>query len=70
MLFQFLLAFPRIQQYTKYYIQTNINIDDQVARAPSNQIFAIQFKCITRKKFKVFVLKVTTLGPHLIILWT
>ena len=24
------------------------NINDQVALAPSNQIFAIQFKCITR----------------------
>ena len=25
--------------------QTNINIDDQVAWAPLNQIFAIQFEC-------------------------
>ena len=48
--------------------QTNINIDDQVTWAPSNQIFAIQFKGITREKFEVFVLKVATLGPHLIIL--
>ena len=58
--FLVLLAFPRIQQ-------TNINTDDQVAWPPSNQTFAIQFKCITRKKLKVFFLKIATLGPHPII---
>ena len=61
MFFQFLLAFPRVQQ-------TNINIDDQVAWAPANQIFAIQFKCTTQEQFKDFVLKGATLGPHQIIL--
>ena len=40
--------------------QTNINIDDQMAWAPAKQIFAIQFKCITREKFRVFVLKIAT----------
>ena len=40
--------------------QTNTKIDDQVARAPSNQIFANQFKCITREKFRIFVLKVVS----------
>ena len=62
------LAFPGYN--TLRVEQTNINIDNQVAWAPSNQIFAIQFKCITREKLKVFVLKVVTLGPHLIILLT
>ena len=33
-------------------------------------IFVIQFKRITREKFKLFVLTVATLGPYLIILWT
>ena len=63
MFFQFVLAFSRVQQ-------TNINIDDQVTWALSNQIFAIQFKWITREKFKGFVLKVATLCSYLIILWT
>ena len=48
--------------------QTNINFHNQVAWVPSNQILAIQCKCITREKFKVFVLKVATSGPHLLIL--
>ena len=48
--------------------QTNINIDDHVAWPPSNKKFAIQFNCVTREKFSVFVVKVLTLGPHLIIL--
>ena len=48
--------------------QTDIDIGDQLARAPSNQIFANQFKCTTRVKLRVFVLKVATSGYHLIIL--
>ena len=48
--------------------QTNTNNDDQVARAPLNQFFANRFKCIPREKSRVFVLKVATSGPHLIIL--
>ena len=48
--------------------QTNNNIDDQVAQARSNQIFAIQFKCVALEKFKFFVLKVATASPYLIIL--
>ena len=63
--FSFLKHFC-VQQYIRLK-QTNINIDDQVAWAPSNQNLTIQFKCITREKFKVFVLKVITSGPHLII---
>ena len=52
MFFQFLLAFMRMQQYTS--TTEYINVDNQVAWAPSNQIFAVQFKCITREKFMVF----------------
>ena len=48
--------------------QTNKNIDDLVAWAPSNQNFAIQSKRINREKFGVLVLKVATVGSHLIIL--
>ena len=48
--FQFLLAFSRTNSIRVQ--QTNINIDDQVARAPFNQIFAIQFKCTIREKFR------------------
>ena len=48
--------------------QTNINIGDQVAWAPSSQILASQFKYITLDKFRVFVLKAAISGPHLIIL--
>ena len=35
------------------------------ARAPLNSILTCQFKRITRKKWRVFVLKVAILGPHL-----
>ena len=50
--------------YSSIHVQqTDINIDDQVARAPANQTFANQFKYITRGKFKVFVVKVATKGP-------
>ena len=66
MFFQFFLHFCLYKSIRVQ--QTNINIDDQVAWAPLNQIFAIQFECITREKFKVFALKVAILGPlvHLI----
>ena len=46
----------------------NINNDDQVARASQIQIFTNQFKCVTHQKFRGFVLKVATTGPHLILI--
>ena len=63
----YLVSF-RIFAYNSIRVQqTNINIDDQVAQAPSNQTYANQLKCITLDKFRVFALKVATAGPHLII---
>ena len=54
----------RVQQYTRATVITN-NINNQVAPAPSIQIFANQFKSITRVKLRVLVLKVATSDPHL-----
>ena len=69
--FSFFFQFFHFRVYNSIGLhQININIDDQVAWAPSNQNFAIQLKGVTREKFKVFVIKVATLGIHLIILWT
>ena len=47
-----------------------MNNDYQRAQDPLIQIFDNQFKCITRKKFGIFVLKVVTLDPHVIFLLT
>ena len=44
-------------------------MEDQGHRAPLNSIFASQFKHITRKKWKVFVLKVAILDPHKAFSW-
>ena len=44
---------------------TNNNIKDQGLRVSLNSIFASQFKCITRRKQRVFVLKIAISGPHL-----
>ena len=46
------------------------NIEDQGLRVPLNSIFASQFKRMTRRKRRVFVLKVAISGPHLAFLWT
>ena len=59
--FRFLFAFST----TITVINNNSNIDDQGTQAPSIQIFVNQLKCITREKFKIFVLKVTTSGLYL-----
>ena len=48
----------------------NNNIDDQGLRASLNLVFVNQFKCVTRKKLRAFVLKVVISGPHLAFLWT
>ena len=37
---------------------------------PLNSIFASQFNCTTLVKFRVFVLRVATRGPHLVFSWT
>ena len=65
--FQFLLAFSRTTvAYTwTALINNNINIDNQGDLAPSIQIFANQFTCITREKLRAFVLKAAISGPHL-----
>ena len=55
--FQFLLALSRTTVI-------NNNIDNRVP-GPLNLIFANQFKCITRVKLRVFVLKVAISRPHL-----
>ena len=58
-----------VQQCTRTpVINHNIKNDDQEALAPSVQIFADQFKCKTRKKFRIFALKVATSGIRLIFL--
>ena len=49
---------------------TILNFDDQGCRVPLNSIFASQFKHITRRKWRVFVLKVAISGSHLAFLWT
>ena len=49
---------------------TNNNIEDQELRVPLNSIFTGQFKRITRRKQRVFVLKVAISGPNLAFLWT
>ena len=58
--FKLLLAF-----LCSTVINNNVYINDQEVRAPSIQNFADQFICVTREKFRVFVLKVAILGPHL-----
>ena len=40
------------------------------APGPLNSILARQFKRITRKKWRVFVLKVAISDPHTAFLWT
>ena len=45
-----------------------INIDERGPRPPLNSIFANQFKCITRVKFRVFVLEAATSGLHLTVM--
>ena len=57
--FSFFLAF------FAYNSRTNNNIEDQELRVHLNSIFASQFKRITRRKQRVFVLKVAISGPHL-----
>ena len=57
--FSFFLAF------FAYNSITNNNIEDQGLRVPLNSIFASQFKRITRRKQRFFVLKVAISGPHL-----
>ena len=47
------------------FINDNIHIDNQGARAPSIQITADHFQCMTRKKLRVFVLKVAIPDPDL-----
>ena len=49
---------------------TKNNIEDQGLRVPLNSIFASQFKRMTRRKRRVFFLKVAISGPHLVFLWT
>ena len=60
----------RIFREQRFLLAFANNIDDQGPRAPLNSIFANQFKCITREKLKVFVLKFAFSGPHPIFLWT
>ena len=43
-------------------------MEDHGPRAPLNSIFASQFKRTTRKKWRVFVLKVAISDPHQAIL--
>ena len=57
------LSIFHVQQYTHTRVITN-NFDDQGARAPTNSIFANQFKCMTRVKLRACVLKIATPGPH------
>ena len=58
--FQFLLASSRTTAIN--------NNSDLGGPGPLNLIFANQFKCITQVKLRVFILKVTNSGPHLIFL--
>ena len=58
--FQFLFSIFRRRQYKLIN-----NIEDQGRRVPLNSIFASKFKRITRKKWRIFVLKVANSGPHL-----
>ena len=48
----------------------NNNIEDQGRRVSLNSILTSQFKRITQRKWRVFVLKVAISGPHLAFLWT
>ena len=45
-------------------------MEDQGPRVHLNSIFANQFKRITRKKWRVFVLKVAISDPHIAFLGT
>ena len=45
-------------------------MEDQGPRVPLNSIFASQFKRITRKKWRVFVLNVAISDPHIAFLRT
>ena len=54
----------RAEHYTRSTVITN-NSDDQGARAPLNSSFANHFKCITRVKLRVFVLKIASSSPLL-----
>ena len=49
---------------------TNNNVEDQGCRVLPTSIFASQFKRITRRKWRVFVLKIAISGPHLAFSWT
>ena len=62
--FSFFLAF------FAYNSNYNNKIEDQRPRAPLNSIFICQFKRITRKKWRVFVLKVAISGRLVAFLWT
>ena len=57
----------RVQRFLLAFVN---NIDDQGPRVLLNSIFVNQFKCITWKKLRVFVLKFAISGHHLTFLWT
>ena len=66
----FSFSFFSIFRAQRFLLAFMNNIDNQGARAPLNSIFANQFKCITREKLRVFVLKFAIPGPHLTFSWT
>ena len=71
-----MLSMTKLRQKSLLFLQFQFllalvnNINDQWAQVPLNSIFANQFKCISWKKLRVFVLKLAISGHHPTSLWT